>query len=347
MCFALAGCGNPTNDDSNGGNNEKIDASKTQLYVMNKDGGYGNRWLYAAKAKYESPHASDSYENGKMGFQVLITDQKEQPTAVDVKNGRDMVWFQESMNYDSLMKEGAVADIMNYVTGENPYDSGKTIESKLYDSQKSFYQVNGSYYALPHYVAAFSINYNKKLFDDKGYYFIDGYESETGLDAKFAGKNDKKSAGPDGQYGTSDDGLLVTYDDFYDLCNYIYGGGDVPLVWMGKNDFNYLGALIAALASRYEGAVKDNINYTMDGTIDAVKFNDGLTDVLTNDDGTVQTEKVTVYPDKVNGSYNGYEIQRMVGKYYGMDFIPNIIVKAIVYLFFCLTYHAVIWVNFP
>ena len=94
--------------------------------------------------------------------------------------------------------------------------------------------------------------------------------------------------------------------------------------------------MIAALASRYEGAVKDNINYTMDGTIDAVKFNDGLTDVLTNDDGTVQTEKVTVYPDKVNGSYNGYEIQRMVGKYYGMDFIPNIIVKAIVYLFFAL-----------
>lgn len=39
--FSFVGC-NKTSDSGNSG----VDASKTQLYVRNYQGGFGNKWLY-------------------------------------------------------------------------------------------------------------------------------------------------------------------------------------------------------------------------------------------------------------------------------------------------------------
>lgn len=331
MAIALASCAVGGSDAGNsGGGDEKINSEKTQLYVKSYQGGFGNKWLYEAKSKYEALHANDSYEEGKKGVQVVITEQKETLQSGDIKNGYHQVYFFESLNYVNMVKDGAFADITKYVTGENPYEKDKTIESKLYDQYKDFYGIpeedgKTHYYAIPHYTASMGIVYNKKVFDEKGYYFVDGYESKTG-EAKFIlSDSDTKSAGPDGKKGTSDDGLPVTYQDYYDLCKYIRANGNVPFTHLGKNSYNYMTELAAVVGAQAEGGETSRVSFTMDGKVNAVKFNDDMTDVLYDANGLPQTEEVTVHPEAVNGSYDGYEVQRSEGKYYGMDFLHTLI----------------------
>ena len=48
----LTGCRHE-NYNSDDGVDEKIDKSKTQLYVSNFNGGYGDTWLRALKKKFE------------------------------------------------------------------------------------------------------------------------------------------------------------------------------------------------------------------------------------------------------------------------------------------------------
>ncbi len=334
IAFALASCaGGSTSDSANPGGDEKIDSEKTQLYVKSYQGGFGSKWLYEAKSKYEALHENDVYENGKKGVQIVITEQKETPASGDIINGYHQVYFFENVNYVNMVKAGAFADITKYVTGENPYEKGKTIESKMFTQYKDFYGIpeedgKTHYYAIPHYTASMGIVYNKKVFDEKGYYFVDGYESKSG-DAKFILRDsDTKSAGPDGVKGTFDDGLPVTYQDYYDLCDYIRANGNVPFSHLGKNSYNYLTELAAVVGAQAEGGTMSRVSFTMDGEVEAVKFNSDLSDVLFDSNGLPQTEKVTVHPEAVDGVYDGYEVQRSVGKYYGMDFLHTLIEKS-------------------
>ncbi len=339
VAFALVSCtdgtnSNSSNNSSGGGGDEPVNSEKTQLYVKSYQGGFGSKWLYEAKSKYEALHADDVYEEGKKGVQIVITEQKEYPASGDIINGYHQVYFFESLNYVNMVKDGAFADITKYVTGENPYEKSKTIESKMFAQDKNYYGIpddNGltHYYALPHYTASMGIVYNKKIFDDKGYYFVDGYETKTG-DGKFIiDDSDTKSAGPDGVKGTNDDGLPVSYQDYYDLCKYIRASGNVPFTHLGKNSYNYLTELAAVTGAQAEGAAMNNVSYTMDGEVEVVKFNDDLSDVLYDESGLPVTEKVTVHPEAVDGGkYDGYEVQRSIGKYYGMDFLHTLIANS-------------------
>ena len=194
-------------------------------------GGYGNKWLYSAKERYEKLHANDSFESGKTGVQIVIADQKKTPSTAEIKNNQSELYFFEGLNYLNCISDDAFEDITDFVTGTNPYEKDKTIESKIYDGVANFMNImddkgQSHYYAVPHYVSNFGIVYNKTVFNKYNFYFADGYESEApGNELRFiAGANEKKSAGPDGKYGTSDDGLPTTYAEFFELVNYIYEG---------------------------------------------------------------------------------------------------------------------------
>ena len=59
--LSLTGCrGSGPSDD---GREEKIDKSRTQLYVSNFNGGYGDTWLKSLKTKFEAMKAK--WENEK------------------------------------------------------------------------------------------------------------------------------------------------------------------------------------------------------------------------------------------------------------------------------------------
>ena len=303
-----------------------VDNTKTQLYVLNYQGGYGKKWLEAAAGRFEQLNANTSFESGKKGIQVVIKEEKSTPQNANIKAGKNEVIIFENMNYESLVNDSVCADITKYITEANPYEPTKTIESKFYDEQKTFFNMGGKYYAVPHYVGSMGIVYNRAVFRKEKLYFADDYLDYTpGNDARFASDLEHLSPGPDGQTGTYDDGLPVTYEEFYELCNYIDNGSMTPLIWLGKGDYNYLGAEICAMVANFDGAEDYRANYTMDGSFEAVVLNDAKTDVKRDSYGNVVKERVTVHPEKVDGKYDGYEIQRSASKYYSMSFMENVV----------------------
>jgi len=300
-----------------------VDSTKTQLYVLNYQGGYGKKWLDNAARRYEEMYKETSFQEGKKGLEIIVKEEKSKPANSVLKNSSyELICF-EGMVYKDLMADNMCADITKYVTQTNKYES-KSIESKMYDEQKDFFCDNGKYYVLPNYVGTFGIVYNKKVFDTNGFYFAEGYETASSLDEKFTPYPEDRSAGPDGVSGTDDDGLPVTYEDYYDLCNYIDSRSMTPLIWMGKNSENYLTELNSSLIANYDGYEAYKSNYLMDGTFEAVKLDETNKTVLFNEGG-VQTEMVTVHPNKIDNKYDGYEIQRSASKYYSFDFMRKVI----------------------
>ena len=310
----FSGCsGNPSAGDYS----EEIDETRTQLYVYNYNGGYGTEWLSRAKEAYEELHKDDVYEQGKKGIQIMINATKNSITTTTVKENTDEVYFAEKAFYYQYIAEDAFADITEAITGENPYEPEKTLYDKLSESQRDYFgvQEDGAtkYYGIPHFSGAYGIVYDIDLFDQKGYYFKKGYENETVLDEKFIYYDDDvKSAGPDGEEGTDDDGLPATYEDFFDLCRYIRAAGDVPVSWTGQYYQLHLDNLATSLAANYEGMQQWMLNYNFNGTA-----NDLVTSI--GQDGTVNTESLPINED------NGYELQRQAGRYYALKFIEELV----------------------
>lgn len=321
---AFAACGGGAGGTGGGGGeSEKPDSKKTQLYVRNYQGGFGNKWLYNGKAKLEEKYKNQRLEDGKMGVQVIIKDIKETPQIANIQNDEHEVYFVEKVQYLYLEKQGVLEDLTDIVTKANPYDN-KTIESKLSKEQQEFYGVKDGtetkYYALPHYMAPMGIVYDKDLFEEKGYYFVEGYEKMSALDDKFALKGDTLSAGPDGKSGTSDDGLPATYADFWDLCERIYTDSMLPLNWGGMNGASfYITALMIQLQADYMGKTDYMKNFTMEGELSELVKLDSEGKIVMGTDGLPETETVTLDPE----TNNGYEPFRHISYYYALDFLKT------------------------
>lgn len=320
--FSMTACGSSGGGTTTGGN-EDLDTKKTQLYVRNYQGGFGNKWLYNGKAKLEEKYANVELEPGKKGVQVLITDVKTTPEVSNIKNDVYEVYFVEKVNYLYLQKQGVVEDITDIVTNTNPYD-GKTILSKMTDEQKNYYAIDESgtdrYYALPHYFASVGIVYDIDLFNERGYYFKEGYEKETEVNSMFiVDSGDAKSKGPDGVAGTADDGLPATYADFWNLCQWIVNDGNTPLNWGGDNATQfYVTALMLQLMANHQGAEEFMRNFTFDGDMKVVSLDDSNNVVMNGD--VPATETVTL---SQTGN-NGYETFRSEAYYYALTFVKSL-----------------------
>lgn len=324
---ALTACGG-----NGGGGSGGSDLPKTQLYVRNYQGGFGNKWLYNGKDKLEAKYKDVELEPNKKGVEVKITDIKETPQAENIKNDDYEVYFVEKVQYLYLEKQGVLEDLTDIVTSVSSYD-GKKIEEKLTKEQRDFYGIdkNGTkrYYALPHYFAPLGIVYDIDLFEDRGYYFAKGYENEKTLEDMFvADKDSPRSAGPDGIPSNDDDGLPATYEDFWNLCEYIVKDGYTPLNWGGVEASKYyVTALMFQLVANYQGAEEFMRNFTMEGELSEVVKLDGNGNVVMGANGVPETEKVTLDPSQ----NNGYETFRTLALYYGLDFVKTLMNKSAVY----------------
>lgn len=272
------------------------------LYVYSFTSGFGSEWLTEAIKDYKDA----------TGITVKPTTVKNDVHGADMKNRQEVVYFLEQQDYHGLVSNNYVADITAAITGVNPYDS-KTLESKMFDDQKSYFKRNGSYYAYPHYFTSFGIVYDVEMFDTKGFYFKDGYSATASLAAKFISSGDTKTAGPDGVKGNADDGLPTTYEEFLWLCEYISSKSLKPVLWAGETATrkSYLTHLINAIATDYEGREQMRLNFTFSGTAKNL--------------GTVQAGQfVFDSKDTPITTANGYELARQAGKYYAMDFYSDL-----------------------
>ena len=310
---SVCACGG---DSGGGKNKKKYDPNKTQIQVFVYLAGYGDDWLYSLENAFEKKYADRSFEDGKTGVQVWHTGDMKDFNATEIQQSKYDIFFLENGQYYSLLGD-TLEDLTSIVTGTNT--DGKTILSKLDDQQVDYFGVmqdgERHFYALPSDVGDYGLIYNVDLFESKGYYIAD---NKSGGFVIGDDKSARKSAGPDGEYDTDDDGLPATYDEFYELCDEIKNGNDIPLCWPGKYKEQHLGGLMNNLISNYEGVEQMRINYDFAGTANDLVVLDDEGKITYNADGSVKTESKKIT------TTNGYDVARQVGKLYGMEFIDEI-----------------------
>lgn len=316
---SAAGC------SSQPGLTEKIDPTRTQIYVYNFDGGYGSEWLASLKQRFEEYCKDDSWEEGKKGVQIFVNNQKTVAAALETQlfDNRDEVYFIEHAYYYDLYSKGLLLDLTEALTTPlTEYGETKSIVDKMFPEQQAFYGIQGDttkWYGIPHYAGYSGITYNKDLFDDEGYYFAADPWSDALEDQFISRQNPTKSAGPDGTSGTSDDGLPATYEQFYQLCNFIASNAQTPIVWSGRNYTDYGSNVLQALVTDYEGKDQMMLNYNF-GTGDVKQATDLGT--IQNGQFVLDEEPTTITEE------NGYELSRQAGKYYGLEFMEKLMTTA-------------------
>lgn len=342
---SFAGCGS---DDVI----EKVDTTKTQIFVNHYDGGVGHEWLDSSdasrpgiKQQFEELYKDYEGENGKVGVQIIVNNHKSDGNAIytQLKDTTEDVFFTSKSKYFDMASNNLIMDLTDIVTSVN--DDGVSIESKLTAEQKAYYKVDGKYYALPHYESFFGLNYNVNIFNEKSFFFEKGgapsefcaFIQENNEDAvsgtfqgySYTNLDGELSAGPDGLYGTYDDGHAATYEEFFVLCDWIVEQGVVPFIWSGGMAGSYLNGLLSAMRSSFEGREQLRLAYDFDGwegfepVAEHLVKMDNQNNPIVNPDGTVQLRE----PVAISNA-NGYEMFSSAGYYYGADFLHTILSKS-------------------
>ena len=308
---------------------EKVDKTKTQLYVATFDGGFGSSWMEAVETRFEAKYANVSFENGKKGVQIIAKPERaltNETLVAKLSGMKQDVIFTEAVSYYELQSRGLFYDITDAVTKPINYDfvtgkidendpETKSIQEKMTNSaHKDYFADNGKYYGLPFYEATYGIVYDINLFEEYKLYFA--------ADGNFIKKSDqKRSNGPDGKTGveggvdySADDGLPATYEEFFKLCDYMADvKGITPITWNGVSAA-YVNALVESLQCDYEGEEQMRLNYTANGTANSLVKK-------INGDGSIELEAPTAITAE-----NGYLTwTKQAGKYYGLKFAEQLI----------------------
>ncbi len=307
--LAMAACGgvDPSIQSSP---DRPVDRTKAQLYVFSYDGGQGNAWLDAAVNRFETMYAETVFVEGTKGVQVHLDLQKQggETVAATIPSSRNQVYFLENLNYLNYVYEGLMLDITDMVTEDlTAYGETRSIEDKLTTHQQNYYKVNNRYYGLPHYQGFNGLSYDVDLFDQKNLFF----KNDGTIGAKSTSSN--LSVGVDGVAGTFDDGLPMTYAQFFQLCDRMVALGICPLTWSGYYQF-YFQSLMVSLATDH--AAEEAITfYTFDGK--SKELIDSIAE-----DGTI-----TYKPETTITQANGYELYNHASIWYALDFAETVIEK--------------------
>ena len=323
LCGAFAGCnGGP----ATGGVTEKIDESKTQLYVSVFNGGIGTEWMTGIEKAFEEANKNICFEPGtdKMGVQIIATPSADNGKKIST-NGlagySDEVFFTEIIPYYEWAQKGMIADISDVVESVAANGEG-TIESKLSEQQQSkLTAVDGKYYALPHYETFMGVSYDVDLFETKMLYF--SANPENGNNGFVTSKTEARSMGPDGKTGVEngvdysiDDGLPSTYEEFFKLCDYMLVRNVTPFVWTGSHATGYTHYLLEAVFNAYSTKTEMSLPLTMDSGEESIRVISGF-----DASGNPTIENVQVDEE------SGYHVFQQAGRYYALNFLENILSK--------------------
>jgi len=313
-----------------GGRGDVDETKVSTLYIGNFDGGLKDAWLRKIADNFEEKYAKHSFEEGKEGVVVEIDNVKGTITGAglfsSMVSSRDQIFFTEDVNYYDGINQNAFADITDVVTTKlTAYDEDKTIEDKMDSTLVNYFKTDDNkYYGLPFYDGFSGFYYDRDLFNEYKFYFKKGAEADSYMsNGKFSATEmqlvslfvtdleDEMSYGPDGEYGTYDDGLPATYADFYALMEYMVSFGVKPFTWSGMwRDYSNL--LTGQLWVDCEGKANIDMLYSMSGTANSL--------VSVAKDGTV-----TSLPELEITPANAYELHKQAGKYYALQFVKTLV----------------------
>lgn len=320
MMFAMTGC-EDLNVESPIIDNVEVDTTKAQLYIANYNGGFGTEWLTNAAKRFEEKYKDVEFLPGTKGVQILISNSKTSgDTWISTADSSiNEIFFTENFIYGDYISQNALLDITDVVTDNlsastvlqsvtgSAVDLGDTgtVADKLTEDQKAYYEVDGKYYALPHYLGTMGIVYDIDLFNDEKLYLA--ADKNNGNNGFIIRDTDARSNGPDGVAGTNDDGLPATFEEFYALCAYMKEKSIVPLAWSVSA---YMNKLLDTVYAQNAGYEEYMLNYSLNGTSNTLL-----------DDNLQPMDPVEITPE------NAYLLARQEGLYASLDFIYNIVTK--------------------
>ena len=317
---------------------ETDDSTKTVLRVKYYNGGVGRVWIDDAIKQFEADFANVSFEKGKLGVEVKPEADKQTYAYSKIKNDANNVYIGVNYNYYQFASNGVMLDITDVVKGNALLNSteteSKTIESKITQDRQNFYNLDGTYYALPFFESAVNLVYNVDVFESKNYYFAKGRTAEGMVeedlnnyekiaDLFISESGDEKSYGPDGKTGvidgvdySLDDGLPATYADFQALLTLMRNDNTIPFVWSGDT-ISYLTCFANEVWANSEGKTQYDYNFTLKGDAENLLDLNADGSVKFNADGTVKKlgETVKVTPE------TGYLLHSQKGLYDSLRFV--------------------------
>ena len=301
---------------------DDVDATKTQLYIANYNGGVGEKWLDEAAKRFEAQYKDVVFEPGtdKVGAQIMI-DHNKAYDGLSLKtsmatDSKYEVYFTGGANYLDYTGNKLLYDLTDLVSDKVNADDGKTILSKIDAARADALTVGGKIYAIPHYELFPGPSYDAGVFQAKKLYFADTIDTS---DTEYPGTRTfvvnnmtKKSCGPNGIYGDYDDGLPSSVHEFYKLMDKMTKNNVEPFVWTGAST-HYTNQLIRTLYANLGGIELMNATHEFDSHGKPIEIVTGF-----NPDGTPIIQNTVITTE------NGYLVKQAAALYYGIEFAQKI-----------------------
>ncbi len=296
------------------------------LYVSTPSGGFGDEFLNVVAEKFEEKYAETQFADGKTGVDVVVDRSSSNSGGVllnTIATSSTNVFVVEGMYTTNYVAKNYLYDLSDVVAAT--LDDGKTIESKMFDDQKTALKAfNDSYYSIPVFAGFNGLTYDKALFADNDLYFADEngfkpYTTSTYTGAAYTGRgfvsptNTKKSPGPDGKYDSYDDGLPSSYEEFFYMLERMSNKNIVPLIWGGGANTHYQNYLFQSLLMCNSTKTELSANFTFNSGDEEIE-------IITGFDGNgapqYSYEKIT--------DDNGYLMTQASNKYQALKFLEKL-----------------------
>ena len=250
--------------------------TSTQIQVINYCGGVGKEWLERSIARFKELKKDYSYESGKTGVDIKVTNTKLVDTS-SMKGQTKNIYITEDTGFpQDLAANGSLLNINEWVMEQNT--DGKTIDSKIVESMKYVVKYNNEYYALPHYELYPGATYDYELFTKKNLFFADPTQDEgnvynfemNGNTYKFVkNTSSKKACGNDGLFGTDDDGLPTSLEEFVALTQLMINRSVSPILFPGNHQ-DYTALMMEGMLASLVGKEGINSFYSFTGEANIV-----------------------------------------------------------------------------
>ncbi len=329
MASSMVACGG--GNTGNGGTEGDIynvsGPDKVQINFLNRNGGCGTRWIKELAEEYAKRNVNTDYGDGKTGVYIEVTPASTaNPNGISATNNHIMVYEQqESPRF--LASGGELYDLNEIYFDETRV--GGTLDSKIFDGVKSnFIGNDGHYYGLPQAEFYGGCSYNRDVFEDAGAFLASETASSstvvkftsslTGKEYKFTTTAGQLSDGPDGEFGTEDDGLPATMEEFVAMMEFIKKRTVYyPMCISGAHNY-YSVYLFEGMWASLAGAEQMRNYYNCDGEIEVVELNaDGSLKLKDEPIFAGVTDIKKPYTKKITlNAENGYLGHTMAAKYY-------------------------------
>lgn len=299
-CFLMQACG--LGRKSTG----TVDGNKTQLRISVYESGFGTHWLENYAKQFEDKFKDYSFEEGKTGVQVrLDKNQINKDVLINqMESSEDALYF-NNVDYYALASSGKAEDLTPYLDDPlTEFNDNQTILDKMDSEQKEYMtSYDGKYYSVPSYEMYRGISYDMALFEEKELYMAEGGGWTSGKE-----DDDPKAKGPDNIANTYDDGLPVTFEDFFAMMDNMLACNVTPFIVAG-NSTSYATMLTDALFVNYQGD-DYKLNFTFNGT---------AKDLISVDNGSVQKLE-----DLQITKHNGSKLKKSEGYYRVLEFAKKL-----------------------